>query len=72
MDKGCNAAMPVEDECKPQFRCGATLLIRHELFMNPFGLSLSKPFDKLKANGFLDSVINRAGSIDSIYQQLTK
>ncbi len=27
------------------------LLTRHELSMNPFGLSLSKPFDKLKANG---------------------
>ncbi len=25
---------------------------RHELSINPFGLSLSKPFDKLKANGF--------------------
>ena len=36
------------------------LLIRHELFMNPFGLSLSKPFDRLKANGFSDSAINRA------------
>jgi hypothetical protein len=31
--------------------------------MNPFGLSLSKPFDKLKANGYLDSLITRAESI---------
>ena len=31
--------------------------------MNPFGLSLSKPFDRLKANGFLYSAINRAESI---------
>ena len=40
-----------------------TLLIRHELFMNPFVLSSSKPFNRPKVEGFLESVITHAGSI---------
>ncbi len=39
-------------------------MTQHELLMKPFGLSLSKPFDKLSPNGFSDSVVTRAGSID--------
>jgi hypothetical protein len=35
--------------------------------VTPFGLSLSKPFDKLKANGSLTFLLNRVRSIKATY-----